>query len=82
MDKLMELIEQHPELKEAYDKLVEIKGKLSKEDIVAFLKEHDIDLPDLPDLDELKDKAEDLLGGGKEGIADAIKGIGGLFGKK
>ncbi len=77
MDKLMEIIEQHPELKEAYDKLVELKGKLSKEDIEKFLQEHGIDLPDL---DELKEGAEKLLGG-KDGIADAVKGLGGLFKK-
>lgn len=78
MEKLMEIVEQHPELKETYDKLLELKGKLSKEDIEKFLKEHNIDLPDL---DELKDGAEKLLSG-KDGIASAVKGLGGLFGKK
>lgn len=79
MEKLLAIIEQHPELKEAYDKLVELKGKLSKEDIEAFLKEHHIDLPD--NLDELKDEAEQLLNKGKSGLADAVKGLGGLFNK-
>lgn len=77
--KLKEILKAHPELKEAYDKLVALKGKLTKEDIEAFLKEHHIDLPD--NLDELKEDAEKLLGKGKEGIADAVKGLGGLFNK-
>ena len=70
-EKIKELLAAHPEAKEAFDKLVELKGKLNKEDIEAFLKEHSIDLPD--NLDELKEQAEKLFGEGKEGLGKLVE---------
>ena len=72
MEELQKIIEQHPELKEAFDKLVELKGKLSKEDIEAFLKEHGISLDSISELTD--DMLEDISGGfSMKGFIDKAK---------
>ena len=55
MEEIMKLIEEHPELKEAYDKLVQLKGELSLDDVKAFLQEHGVSL------DGVKELADDVL---------------------
>ncbi len=65
MEEIAKLIEQHPELKEAYDKLVELKGELSMDDIKAFFKEHGIALDGIGELAD--DILDDVTGGSSIG---------------
>ena len=55
MEEIMKLLEEHPELKEAYDKLVQFKGELSLDDVKEFLQEHNVSL------DGVKELADDVL---------------------
>ncbi len=89
MEELKKLIEQHPELKEAFDKLVELKGKLSKADIEAFLKEHGLSLDGITELTD--DMLDDISGGismrefvnkAKDTAEKAIKASSPLMGSK
>ena len=61
MEEIMKLIEETPALKEAYDKLVELKGKLTDEEIVAFIQEH---MPSLGEKGELSEDDLDGVAGG------------------
>ena len=65
MEEIAKLLEQHPELKEAYDKLVELKGELSLDDVTAFLKEHGISLDGIGELTD--DMLDNITGGTSAG---------------
>ena len=78
MEEIVKLIEQHPELKEAYDKLVALKGELSLDDIKAFLKEHGVDLDGIGELTD--DMLDNITGGTSLGqyfkkAAEKAKGV-------
>ena len=78
MEEIMKLIEEHPELKEAYDKLVQLKGELSLDDVKAFLKEHNVSLDGVKELAD--DVLDDVAGGGNVGqyfkkAAEKAKGV-------